>query len=255
MTDVLDILENPNRKTVPSRVAPNRIAFGAAVPAWMNRPLRSIPSGHHKVIILGFPGGGTNVIRVIEADQGDDACFYLGYDDAAPWPALPGGAADEALAGLALGNIQCFHEESLSLPWHSALGRPAAVAMGGDWRPAQWPGHATLDRLRSFKSWPANWDAEGAPKPDADTIDAATNLLALLNAIGVLPAVQLNAEAQPLFTFHSAGIDGEVTVTSPSTLDFYFHGDDPVAGADVEFNGSRLPTGVTERLSAARINT
>lgn len=95
-----------------------------------------------------------------------------------------------------------------------------------------------LKRLRAFKGWERNWDAEGAPAPDGDTLEAATKVLGLL-AVYAVPQVGLDSEGRPMLTF-DGDLRGEVTVTTPQTLDYFFE-DADLFGYETPFDGLALP--------------
>lgn len=103
------------------------------------------------------------------------------------------------------------------------------------------PAHAGLQRLRTFRNWKDNWDGEGAPAPEKEALDTSTKVLALLVASGASPKVQLNSDGLPVFSIYGDGLDGEVVVTSKDTIEYYFHGDEPVGQSDVPFDGVKLP--------------
>jgi len=100
-----------------------------------------------------------------------------------------------------------------------------------------------LKRLRTFKEWQANWDAEGAPEPDKEAIETASELLGYLKSYPIEPTAMLSAIGKPLLLFRYGAKEGEISVTSEGMIDFVFDTDDGdvEAEADVPFNANTLP--------------
>lgn len=110
---------------------------------------------------------------------------------------------------------------------------------------------SALNRLRTFKTWKENWDAEGAPAPDSDSIEAATQVLSLLALENVAPTVTLNSDGKPMLLINQWGLDGEITVTEPGEVEFFFDADEPL-GDVVPFTGHALPEVLVNVFAAAR---
>lgn len=110
------------------------------------------------------------------------------------------------------------------------------------------PAAAGLQRLRSFYHYPSNWDGERAAQPSKALLDSASEIFSLLSLHGVVPFVALSSEGQVVFSYDSDGVDGEVTVTSPGILDYYFPGQ--LAEYDVQFDGKSLPDELNAHLAA-----
>lgn len=104
------------------------------------------------------------------------------------------------------------------------------------------PEHLALQRLRQFKTFERNWDAEQGEAPDHKTIDAATTLLSLLSAKGDTPKVSLTSEGYPMLLFGNGSARGEIIVTSASTFDYFF--DNGEGDCDVAFDGRHVPEAV-----------
>ncbi|WP_267348082.1 hypothetical protein [Sphingomonas sp. GM_Shp_2] len=106
-----------------------------------------------------------------------------------------------------------------------------------------------LERLRTFTTWQDNWDAEGSAAPKAETLATAAKVFSLL-AMHRVPQVTLTAEGHPMFTY-GAPFHGEVVVTGRDTFDYFFANDTAPEGEDVQFNGTALPTALTDYLRSA----
>lgn len=104
------------------------------------------------------------------------------------------------------------------------------------------PEHLALQRLRTFKTFKRNWDAEQGAAPDHKTIDAATTLLSLLSAKGEAPKVSLTSDGFPMLLFGDGSARGEIIVTSESTFDYFF--DNGKGDCDVPFDGRHVPAAV-----------
>lgn len=111
------------------------------------------------------------------------------------------------------------------------------------------PAHAGLERLRAFRGWTDNWDAEGAKAPDPNAIDFASKVFGLL-ALHRTPEVTLNAEGHPMFIYGTP-LNGEVVVTGPGTIDYFFAHDDAPEGENVALEGVTLPTNLVSFLHTA----
>lgn len=107
---------------------------------------------------------------------------------------------------------------------------------------------AGLDRLRTFRDWQDNWDAEGARAPDVETLNAASKVFSLLAAHSV-PNVTLDSDGQPMLVFNGT-LRGEVVMTSPSTLDYFFMDDDAPYGENATFVGDQLPPELVSYIKA-----
>jgi hypothetical protein len=105
---------------------------------------------------------------------------------------------------------------------------------------------AGFDRLRAFRSWKNNWDAEGGCAPDPLVVDAATRVYSLL-AQHNLPTVDLTPEGMPQFLYDGL-TRGEVVVTSDTTLGYFFADGGP-ADEDVSIVGGALPPDLVEHLA------
>lgn len=109
----------------------------------------------------------------------------------------------------------------------------------------------SMNRLRAYKKWEANWDAEGAPPPDHAAIDAATKLLGLLATERVFPKVFLNSEGYPMLLINQWGLDGELTVEGPDEISYFFKADESL-GDEVAFDGQTLPAPIVRIFEAVR---
>ena len=105
---------------------------------------------------------------------------------------------------------------------------------------------AGFDRLRAFRTWNENWDAEGGRAPDPLVVDAATKVYSLL-ALHKLPAVDLTPDGMPQFLYDGL-TRGEVIVTSDTTLDYFFADGGP-ADENVSIVAGTLPPDLVEHLS------
>ena len=101
------------------------------------------------------------------------------------------------------------------------------------------PALAGLERLRTFKGWENNWDAEGAKAPEPQVVDFATKVFSLLSVHRV-PTVTLNAEGQPMFVY-TGSHPGEVVVTSVDRFDYFFAQDDAPEREDMTLVHATLP--------------
>lgn len=106
-------------------------------------------------------------------------------------------------------------------------------------RSPSWPLQAALGRLRKFKTWHENWNAEGAPAPDHQLIEAASNLLGLVGRYQS-PKVMLSSDAVPMLLFSDAHFDGEITISAKNEIEFYFSAPMEV-GDTVPFDGMSIP--------------
>lgn len=105
-----------------------------------------------------------------------------------------------------------------------------------------------LQRLRSFKGWSDNWDAEGGKAPDPAIIDEASKVYSLLSRFRV-PQVTLTADGLPMFAYGSP-LRGEVVMTGAGKLDYFFAADGAPADEEVDFDGQSLPVELTQYIAA-----
>lgn len=98
-----------------------------------------------------------------------------------------------------------------------------------------------IERLRSFKSYGENWDAEGAPAPNPEAIDAAVNLVGFLAPFRGRLRVALDALGQPLILLSAGAAEAELTVVDERRIEFSVLGDTDDADVDVIFDGTTLP--------------
>lgn len=101
------------------------------------------------------------------------------------------------------------------------------------------PELAGLERLRVFKDWSDDWDAEGGKAPASGVVDAASKVFSLLS-LHKVPQVTLTPDGHPMFVY-GAPLNGEVIVTSETSFDYFFADDAAPYGEDVPFDGSSLP--------------
>jgi hypothetical protein len=100
-----------------------------------------------------------------------------------------------------------------------------------------------LNRLRTFKNWPENWNAEGAKRPVLSAIDDATLFLSLWSSKYV-PEVGLTHDGLPMFSLKTPNALGEIIVNADSSLDYYFEYEDgrsPEGDENIPFNKVSLP--------------
>lgn len=109
------------------------------------------------------------------------------------------------------------------------------------------PALAGLERLRAFEGWSANWDAEGSAAPNLAALDAASRVFSLLS-IHAVPQVTLTPEGLPAFLYGGA-INGEVVVTSASTIEYFF-ADDDLFEQDVDISDNTLPSALRAKLTS-----
>lgn len=108
------------------------------------------------------------------------------------------------------------------------------------------PAQDGLQRLRTFKGWQDNWDAEGGLAPDPAVIDSATTVFGLLSLHRV-PDVALSAQGHPMFVY-GAPISGEVVVTGVDELDYFFADDNAPEGEGVRLSREGLPAELVDYL-------
>lgn len=108
------------------------------------------------------------------------------------------------------------------------------------------PAHAGLERLRKFRGWTDNWDAEGSKAPDPAALDFASKVFGLL-AVHRLPEVTLAADGRPMFVYGHP-LAGEVVVTGPSTIDYFFADDNSPEGESVTLEAETLPSALVSYL-------
>jgi len=111
------------------------------------------------------------------------------------------------------------------------------------------PELAGLERLRAFKTWSDNWDAEGAKAPDPNLIDVASQVFSLLSVRRV-PQVTLTADGHPMFVY-GAPLQGEVVVTDLNKIDYFFAEENAPSDEDVAFDGSSLPLELLHYIEAS----
>ena len=108
------------------------------------------------------------------------------------------------------------------------------------------PAHEGLERLRAFRGWSDNWDAEGSKAPHPTALDFASKVFGLL-AVHRSPEVTLTADGHPMFVY-GAPVNGEVVVTGPGTIDYFFADDGAPEGEDVAINEGALPRELVSHL-------
>ena len=111
------------------------------------------------------------------------------------------------------------------------------------------PALAGLERLRTFKGWQDNWDAEGSKAPNPDVVDSSSRIFSLL-AVHKVPSVTLSAEGHPMFVY-GAPLNGEVVVTGIDTIDYFFADDASPEGEDVTVPHGALPDDLIAYLHSA----
>jgi hypothetical protein len=101
---------------------------------------------------------------------------------------------------------------------------------------------SALNRLRTLKNWPDNWDAEGAKAPVKSAIEDATLFLSLWSAKYV-PEVALTYDGLPMFVLKTAKSFGEIIINADSSVDYYFEYEDGHIEGDenLPFNKVNLP--------------
>lgn len=108
-----------------------------------------------------------------------------------------------------------------------------------------------LQRLRMFSTWKENWDAEGAPAPDLDAIEAASNLLGFMKSYQIDPTAMLDAFGKPMFLFNLQGVEAEINLTTGDELDYLFVPQQPgeeLVEVGVPFDKTSMPASLDEIL-------
>lgn len=145
------------------------------------------------------------------------------------------GTAGFSLSGLNAGSGTHF-SENVSAPLRAASKTSEALT--------------AIRRLRNMAEYSDNWDGEGAPAPDRATIDAAIVVVGFLATEHLRIRATLNADGQPLILISRSDAEGEVTITSPQSIDFvWFAAAEEFGEAGLAFEGRRLPVEITEALS------
>lgn len=108
---------------------------------------------------------------------------------------------------------------------------------------------AGLERLRAFRSWKDNWDAEGSKAPDPAVLETASKIFALLSVHRV-PTVALSADGDPMFIY-GAPLHGEVVVTGIDQIDYFFADDGAPEGESVGVGNATLPIDLIAHLHSA----
>lgn len=111
------------------------------------------------------------------------------------------------------------------------------------------PALAGLERLRTFKGWGDNWDAEGAKAPNPDVVDFASKVFGLLSVYRT-PEVGLSSDGYPMFIYGQP-YAGEILVSGPSSFDYFFANDDACEGEDVSLEDGALPAKLVASLHTA----
>jgi hypothetical protein len=106
-----------------------------------------------------------------------------------------------------------------------------------------------LSRLRSFRTWRQNWDAEGAEPPDPNLLERAIVLLSLLAPTRVRFGVGLDADSRPMFNIRDSIYDGHIVLENDGTLSFFFQRDNQeLSGHNIPFDGRSLPVELEQSL-------
>ena len=106
-----------------------------------------------------------------------------------------------------------------------------------------------LLRLRQFKSWPENWDAEGGAKPDRINIDRAIALLSQIATKPISFGVGLDADSRPMFSIRDSAYDGHIVVEPNGAVSFFFQrGTEILDDYDLAFDGQSLPGALEQAL-------
>lgn len=117
------------------------------------------------------------------------------------------------------------------------------------------PGGAVraLSRLRTFGSWNANWDGDGAPAPDQEALKSAALMLGFLDSkLGRTPHVALNGDGEPTFTVLDGEFELAVTIVSENEAAYLVaHGAEERGGL-AEFDGRTLPPELASAVSELR---
>ncbi|WP_372706696.1 hypothetical protein [Brevundimonas sp.] len=126
------------------------------------------------------------------------------------------------------------------------------MAVANDSKPSA--SAAALQRLRLFRDWRDNWDAEGAPAPDLGALEVASNLLGFLKSYPVEPIAMLHASGLPMFVLNFTGGEGEITVSGDGAVDFVLDLPDGETQAEVEleFDNQSLPVQLHDVLTRLR---
>lgn len=126
----------------------------------------------------------------------------------------------------------------------SSTGRPVSFFIIGEH-----PAAAGLERLRKFKGWPDNWDAEGAKAPRDKAVDFATKVFGLLSSHRI-PSVTLDVDGNPMFVYEGQH-RGEIVITGDQTFDYFFHADDAPEKEDATLSEGYLPSELISYISSA----
>lgn len=112
---------------------------------------------------------------------------------------------------------------------------------------------AALERLRTFRTWEGNWDAEGAPAPSVDAVDAASNLIGFLRSFPITPTAMLDADGCPMLLLTYAGGSGEITVKADGTVEFVLDvpGSEVESEVEVPFDNDALPPSLADVMKRA----
>lgn len=98
-----------------------------------------------------------------------------------------------------------------------------------------------LARLRKFMNWDSNWDGEGAPKPNADHLEAASLLVGFLSAYGLKQSCVLDALGQPMILVSSDKGSGEITIDTSGNLEFAIQAGHDDSDIGIPFDRQTIP--------------
>lgn len=112
------------------------------------------------------------------------------------------------------------------------------------------PEHVALQRLRRFKAFKANWDAEHSAAPNLEAIDSAIVMLSLLSAHGLTPKVALASEGAPMLLFSQGSFKAEIVVKASNLFDYYVDTPEGDGEEDIAFDGRSLPANLLNQLQA-----
>ena len=122
-------------------------------------------------------------------------------------------------------------------------------------RPVEWRSVQTTDRnlarLRRIRTWSENWNGEGAPAPNATSLDIAERLLCVLAYEHAVLSVGLDADSRPMFNLRNSLFEGHIVVEAGGELSFFFSRDEGevMDGFDLPFDGHSVPSTLKHALS------
>jgi hypothetical protein len=108
------------------------------------------------------------------------------------------------------------------------------------------PADVAVSQLIRLERLEADWDGNGAAKPNADTLKDARFFVRALSPESVIPRATLHADGHAILFVRDSDLYGEIEFLGSSKIGFYVRRGNDEWSDEILFDGKSLPEGLSQ---------